>query len=158
MADSKPIKRSQQLAPLSREHHDSLLFTWKIKQGLNNGTPATAIISFVQWYWKNFLQQHFDEEEKLLLPCLPPADKLSLQLKAEHEKIKEMITGSLHESSLAVLAEMINDHIRFEERQFFPHAEKELDENVLNSIYKQLDEHPHCSEKWEDEFWVKKKT
>ena len=37
--EAKPIKRSKQLSPLSREHHDGLLFAWKIRQGFENGTP-----------------------------------------------------------------------------------------------------------------------
>jgi hemerythrin-like domain-containing protein len=153
----KPIKRSKQLAPLSREHHDSLLFTWKIKQGLNNKTPVQEISLYIQWYWNNFLQSHFSEEEKLLLPYLPATDDLAIQLKTEHEKIKKLIAGSSNNASLALLADTINDHIRFEERQFFPYLEKKLMEEQLNSIYRQLDEHPLCNEKWDNEFWVKKK-
>ena len=30
----KPIKRSKQLAPLSREHHDGLMYVWKIREVL----------------------------------------------------------------------------------------------------------------------------
>lgn len=157
MSSIKPVKRSKQLAPLSREHHDSLLFTWKIRQGLKNGTPSGPIISFVQWYWSNFLQQHFDEEEWFLLPLLPATDKLAQQLKTEHEKIRELVTGSLSKESLAILADMTNDHIRFEERQLFPYLEEKLNEDQLNDIYKQLAEHPHCIEKWDNEFWMKKK-
>ena len=40
MEEIKPLKRSKELAPLSREHHDGLLFAWKIKQGLANGNAS----------------------------------------------------------------------------------------------------------------------
>ena len=44
MEEIKPLKRSKELAPLSREHHDGLLFAWKIKQGLANGTPIKPFV------------------------------------------------------------------------------------------------------------------
>ena len=36
MKDTNLIKRSKELAPLSPDHHEGLLFVWKIKQGLAN--------------------------------------------------------------------------------------------------------------------------
>lgn len=157
MSDTKPIKRSEQLAPLSREHHDTLLFVWKIRQGLKNRTPPEEIALYVHWFWNNHLQVHFNQEEHLLLPHLPKPDQMSKQLKAEHQDIRELIAGPLHATSLAVLAGKLNDHIRFEERQLFPHIEKKLSPGQLNSIQKQLDQLPRCKEKWENEFWLKGK-
>ena len=48
----KPLKRSQYLAPLSREHHETLLFTWKIKQGLSLKIELDRIVSFCNWFLK----------------------------------------------------------------------------------------------------------
>jgi len=152
----KPIKRSEQLAPLSRDHHDALLFVWKIKQGLKNGTDPEEIASYVQWFWNNHLQLHFSQEEHLLLPHLPESDEMAKQLKAEHQDIREIVAAPLHISSLASLAGKMESHIRFEERKLFPHVEKNLSSGQLNSIHKQLDHQPHCLEKWENEFWLKK--
>lgn len=156
MAGIKPIKRSAQLAPLSRDHHEGLLLVWKIRQGLKNGTHAAEIASYVHWFWNNHLQLHFSQEEHLLLPHLPESDEMAMQLKTEHDEIRELVAGILDASSLALLADRMNDHIRFEERKLFPHIEKELSANQLNNIYKQLDHQSHCPEKWENEFWLKK--
>ena len=70
ITEYKPIKRSKELAPLSREHHEGLLFAWKIKQGLKNETETKLIAEYVQWFWKNHLQEHFTEEEQILAPYL----------------------------------------------------------------------------------------
>ncbi|MBL7739761.1 MAG: hemerythrin domain-containing protein [Chitinophagaceae bacterium] len=156
MATPKPIKRSEQLAPLSRDHHDALLFVWKIRQGLKNRTPEQEMIAYVHWYWNNHLQLHFSQEEHLLLPHLPESDDIAIRLKDEHRTIKEIISSQLTVSSLAVLADKMNDHIRFEERKLFPHIEKTLATGQLNSIYRQLEHQPHCHDKWENEFWQKK--
>ncbi|HEX4876854.1 MAG TPA: hypothetical protein VFV31_09305, partial [Chitinophagaceae bacterium] len=68
----KPIKRSKQLAPLSREHHDGLLFAWKIKQGIANNATVEQMRKFALWYWRQHIKPHFFQEEKILLPYLPP--------------------------------------------------------------------------------------
>jgi hemerythrin-like domain-containing protein len=157
MSNPKPIKRSTQLAPLSREHHDALLFAWKIKQGLANGTTTGLIREYVQWYWEKFLDQHFREEEDILLPYLPPGDLLSKQLLSEHQRIRHSVQQPADAAALAALAESLNNHIRFEERQFFPHLEERLSPDQLDSIFKRLEKQPQCNDTWPEEFWTRKK-
>ena len=155
----KPIKRSKQLTPLSKDHHDGLLFAFKIKQGLKNGTDIKLIAEYVQWFWKNHLHEHFIEEEQILAPYLPHDNELLKQMMEEHENIEAMIRINEEipdNTLLAQLAQAIDDHIRFEERQLFPYAEKTIPEEQLNDIYERLSKEPVQCEKWEREFWVKK--
>lgn len=155
----KPIKRSPQLTPLSKEHHDGLLFSWKIKQGLKNGTDARLIAEYVQWFWTNHLQEHFREEEQILAPLLPEDNELLKQMFEEHEEIEAMIhiNENIPDATLLdKLADAIHDHIRFEERELFPYAEKAIPEEKLNEVYEQLSKEPAQCGKWEREFWVKK--
>jgi hemerythrin-like domain-containing protein len=155
MPGPQPIKRSKQLAPLSRDHHDALLFVWKIRQGLKNGTAGDAIMAYVHWFWNNHLQLHFSQEEHLLLTHLSESDEMAQRLKNEHQAIRELIASN-NVAVLAVLADKMTDHIRFEERQLFPYIEQTISADKLNSIHKQLDQSTHCLEKWENEFWLKK--
>jgi hemerythrin-like domain-containing protein len=155
----KPIKRSKQLTPLSKDHHDGLLFAWKIRQGLKNGADIKLIAEYVQWFWKNHLEEHFREEEQILAPHIPADNELLKQMFDEHENIEAMI--HINENipdgiMLADLAQAIDDHIRFEERVLFPYAEKIIPEQELNLIYEQLPKEKAEREKWEREFWVKK--
>jgi hemerythrin-like domain-containing protein len=155
----KPIKRSKQLTPLSKDHHDGLLFAWKIKQGLKNGADIKLIAEYVQWFWKNFLEEHFREEEQILAPHLPADNELLKRMIDEHQEIEAMVHINENipdETLLNNLAQAIDDHIRFEERELFPYAEKIIPENELNLIYEQLSKQPVQCEKWEKEFWVKK--
>jgi hemerythrin-like domain-containing protein len=154
----KPIKRSKQLTPLSKDHHDGLLFVWKIKQGLKNGADIKLIAEYVQWFWKNHLEEHFKEEEQILAPHLPADNELLKRMIGEHQEIEAMvhINESIpDETLLGNLAKAIDDHIRFEERELFPYAEKVIPERELNLIYEQLTKEPVQCEKWEREFWVK---
>jgi hemerythrin-like domain-containing protein len=157
--ETKPIKRSKQLTPLSKDHHEGLLFAWKIRQGLKNSTDIKLIAEYVQWFWKNHLEEHFREEEQILAPHMPANDELLKQMFDEHENIEAMthINENIPDATLlGNLAQAIDDHIRFEERVLFPCAEKIIPEQELNLIYEQLPKEKAECEKWEREFWVKR--
>ena len=151
-----PIKRSEQLKSLSREHHDALLFIWKIRKGLRNKTGLTIIAGYINWFWENHLNHHFNDEERILLPHLAVADPLARQLKAEHESIRKFFETEWNEKSIDSFITLLNDHIRFEERQLFPYAEKVIQEKELNSIYEQLLKEAAQCKNWDNEFWKNK--
>jgi hemerythrin-like domain-containing protein len=154
----KPIKRSKELVPLSKEHHEGLLFGWKIKQGLRNGTPHTTISAFIEWFWEADLQEHFRKEEEVLAVHLPPDNELVLQMLDEHENLEAQVrlcTIIQDEELFLQLADGLHNHIRFEERVLFPFAEQNIPPENMKIIYEQLlTQRPH--RKWEDEFWVRK--
>ena len=159
MEEIKPIKRSKELAPLSREHHDGLLFVWKIKQGLTNGTSIETLCNYSRWYWANHIKPHFQDEEKVLVKFLPADNPLVEQMIKEHSQIHDLVKSLEEEpatNSLQSLAEVVNNHIRFEERKLFPYAEKVLSPEQLNEIYNILPHDLRCDTEWKDEFWVKK--
>lgn len=157
--ERKPIRRTAQLAPLSREHHDGLLFAWKIKQGLENKTPPETLRKFAMWYWRHHIKPHFFQEEKILLPYMPQDNPLAERLLEEHDHIRELVLGLDEQAdrrSLLLLCELIDHHIRFEERELFVYLEGILSEEKLNEIHRQLEKHPLDKEQWKDEFWIRK--
>ena len=165
MEETKPIKRSKELAPLSREHHDGLLFVWKIRQGLANNTPIETLVNYTRWFWSNHIKPHFKDEEKVLVKFLPPDNPLVQQMIKEHAQIRDLVISLDKEpdtNSLQLLAEFLNNHIRFEERQLFVYAEQVLTPEQLNEIFNQLPDELHCDTDpidigWKDDFWIKKK-
>jgi len=156
MKEAKPIKRSKQLAPFSRDHHDTLLFIWKIKQGFKNKTSTEIIGAYAQWFWNNHMKEHFDQEEKLLLPHLH-GNELGIRLKKEHETIRNLVMNAMNETSISLLATTLNDHIRFEERQLFPLIEEKVSPDELDRIFEQLDHQKQCESEWSNRFWTKQK-
>ena len=99
------------------------------------------------------------EEEQILAPHLPPDNNLLNQMMDEHKEIEAMIhidENIPDQALLENLAQAIDDHIRFEERQLFPYAENVIPEKELNLVYEQLSKEPVQCEKWEREFWTKK--
>ncbi|MGZ5191398.1 MAG: hemerythrin domain-containing protein [Flavisolibacter sp.] len=153
----QPIKRSKQLAPLSREHHDGLLFAWKLRQGLDNDTSIETLRSYCQWYWKNHISQHFRQEEDILLQFIPSDHGLAIQLKDEHNDIRELIHCIDHQpdaTTIRMLADFICRHIRFEERILFTYLEKILTPEQLGYIQQQVEIEPTCSTEFKEQFWI----
>lgn len=155
MAAPQPIKRSLQLAPISREHHEGLLLVWKIRKGISINIEPQRITHYIMWFWQQHLQTHFEKEEALLPSVLSNEHPLVQQLFKEHEEIKKLLPELEHGDfkKLETFAQTLYDHIRFEERQLFNVVEKEATEAQLNHI-----ETAWAFEKvtavWDDPFWI----
>lgn len=155
----KPIKRSPQLAPLSREHHEGLLFVWKLRQGLSKNIDASRMGVFVQWFWQHHLAPHFQKEEQALPLVLSPTHLLLQQMFREHEEIKKLVEEMAQHGDLKkfeTLAQQLNDHIRFEERQLFGEVEKTASPEQLHLLSEHLKDDEHGAE-WDDAFWMASK-
>ena len=158
-AANKPIKRSAALATLSREHHEALLLVWKIKNGLKNRIELGRITSYCQWFWQHYLDHHFKQEEKVLVPFLGIGSSLSSRLFTEHAAIKALITSLSAGPDIALLeslATTLNDHVRFEERILFNAVESLATPEQLKEIGDALIEEKEAHF-WEDEFWISSK-
>ena len=160
LTKKKPIKRSASLLSMSKEHHFTLLFCWKIRQGLKNEIDAGRIIKYVQYFEKHLLLPHFTEEETVVF--LSSDDYLVQKAIGQHQQIKNLISALPDAKDVASvlqkLAALVDDHVRYEERELFPHLENLLSYEQLESIGKQLkDDHAaEMKDEYADEFWIKK--
>lgn len=155
----QPIKRSRQLESLSREHHEGLLFAWKIKQGIAFGVPAERIGSYCAWFWENALKDHFKKEEVAISALLPATDIQLNTMIEDHQAITEKIEEIIDDASyysLQRLAQIVYYHIRFEERNLFRHIEEIVPPEKLDQAVKLLSAAQTHSSTWTDEFWLKK--
>lgn len=115
--------------------------------------------AYVQYFWNNHLQGHFEEEEALLFTALK--DSLCEQAIREHIHIRQLVAAVAwaeiaQRDELSLLVDSIDNHIRFEERRLFPHIEKELPAQVLITIgisLQQSHQEP-VNDNYPDEFWV----
>ena len=137
-----------------------MLFCWKIRQGLKNNIQPERICEYVKYFWHQNLQRHFLEEEKILFA--PIKDRQVKRAINEHKQIRHQIedlTNNLGKNdvqkSLARIADMVNDHVRYEERELFPHLERKLSKEQLANIGKQIQKQYSSSltDQYEDEFW-----
>jgi hypothetical protein len=157
----QPLKRSRQLAPLSREHHEGLLFVWKIRQGIALNVSAKRIARYCAWYWQNALQDHFKKEEAAFSSLLPASDFLLNTMIEDHEAIASKMEQVIDDSSYYVLqrlAQIIYYHVRFEERNLFAHIERVAPLDKLEEAVAVLTAAHAPAATWADEFWIKQKT
>lgn len=109
------------------------------------------------------MQPHFAEEETILFSSVKDAEvQKALDEHAQiAEQIKEMnAAGDNAANRLSILADTVDNHVRYEERELFPHLEKVLTDEKLDSIGKQLTAHhdPALNDDFADEFWLKDKN
>ena len=70
MKKHNPIKRSQELVQLSREHHFGLLLVWEIRRDLGKGVEFDKISKRIIDFYTTDLEKHFKEEEEYVFPLL----------------------------------------------------------------------------------------
>ncbi|MBF6607519.1 MAG: hemerythrin domain-containing protein [Flavobacterium sp.] len=150
MTSKKPLKRSNELKPFSKDHHHGLLLGWKIRNGLKKGIAAERISAYTEWFFRNYLAPHFDLEEKYIFPILDRQDELIAKAYTDHAQIRSMIT-ELNAESLAELADLLESHIRFEERQLFGKIQEVASEEQL-ALLAQV-HHDGAFVEHHDEFW-----
>ena len=151
------MKRHESIVPISREHHTGLLCSWKINQGLQKQADPARMQRYVDYFMQQHLQPHFADEEKILFRTIkhPWCDRAI----AEHAQLQQLASSIAENAStdmLAAFADLLQQHIRFEERELFPFLEKELSAEQLAEAGKQLLElHGEISiDDYADEFWI----
>ena len=162
MKDHTPIKRHQAIVSFSRDHHFGLLLVWKIRQGLEKAISTERISNYALFFFKEDLQKHFKEEEEMLFCKLPPADDLRKQAEVDHHAIYQLTTAICENKNdahlLNQLADKLENHIRFEERELFNHLQGNIAAEELEEIEKRISNGNNTiDEKWRDHFWNIKK-
>src|SRR5688572_20932952 len=119
------MKRSPELAPLSREHQVALAIALALRRVSEDDIAATSARYLA--FFADEGEEHFDQEEAVLVPVLPR--DLSVRLVDEHGEIRD-VTRTLGERPAVLtarhLGELLSAHVRFEERVVFAHLEAEL--------------------------------
>jgi iron-sulfur cluster repair protein YtfE (RIC family) len=114
---------------------------------------------YVNYFWKDHMEPHFREEEEILFS--PLVDEMVQKAIAEHHQIKDMVERVLKTkdeavyNELAALSEIVDAHVRYEERQLFPHLEQALNEEQLSKIGDALKMKSHLPDIFKEEFWKK---
>jgi len=132
-----PLKRHAALVPLSREHMSGLVQARNLQHAANGAvdeqTRRRAVEDFVR-VWEAEIREHFDDEERLLLPLTSDA-AMRERLLREHGEIRKLArrcgvgrgdpVASADAPTMLRLSKLLHDHIRWEEREFFEAVQRE---------------------------------
>ena len=138
MEKSKPIKRSKAFVQFSRDHHFGLLLVWKIRQDLAKEINGVEISRYVYDFFENDLKQHFKDEEKFIFSRLSSADPMRQRAESEHREIYNLVEtlaqNKTDKQLLLKFADLLENHIRFEERTLFNHLQAQLSPAELDQL------------------------
>lgn len=134
------MQRSEELAPLSREHHVALEVALRLRRATAEDADAvrTAFLAF----FEGEAREHFRAEEELLLPAfsrhVASDDPDVVRVLLEHVEIRrraqDIASGPCDSRDLQELGELLNAHVRHEERTVFPRVEAALDPGELAAL------------------------
>ncbi|WP_435133627.1 hemerythrin domain-containing protein [Formosa sp. A9] len=149
----KPLKRHKALQPLSREHHHGLLLAWKIRIGIEKNIEPKRIYQYANWFYKTHLTPHFKMEELYVFTILEESNELIKQALNDHVTISDLFENTAVDGkTLSVIAETLDNHIRFEERVLFPEIQEVATEIQLIQIEK-IHQSDAFEDNLSDEFW-----
>jgi len=143
------MKRAPELHALSKDHHSGLVLAKKAKRaGNEGGALVSEVWADIEVRFKAELEPHFQIEESLIALNLEAQGELQLvkRLYKEHDALRQFfVPGSGRTpGDLRSFGELLEKHIRFEERELFEVAQNTLNPDVLSEIERAC--HVKCCE------------
>ena len=141
-----PLKRHPALIPLSHDHQASLLLAMILKKETPQyrGMPGTTEgkLKLLQQRFQDEIKAHFDKEENILFPIITgrteEIDVLIDELIGEHNALRFMIEeakpGPTLYDDIDKIGNLLDDHIRKEERRLFQLIQLNFSEEELAEI------------------------
>jgi hemerythrin-like domain-containing protein len=142
------MKRHPALIPLSRDHQNGLVQASRLRHAAAGGdAPArlAAAREFVEFF-RNEERVHLRDEEEELFPLLlrrVPSQPAPLrEARVQHVQLEgfarkleiAMAAGIVNREALAAVGELLEAHIRLEERELFPLIEELVPDDELRRL------------------------
>ncbi len=144
------MKSTKSLFSIAHDHFHGLLLAQMIKKGsqVTEGVPATpeGKAKYTIHYFEQELDNHFYLEEHVLQPEIAginsEIDMLFKKLVDEHNGMRKMVkqlkSGKDLEDNLDKFGRLLEDHVKNEERNFFPKIQEALSEDELEKLAQKL--------------------
>lgn len=131
-----PLERHPLLRPLSREHHQGLLMCWRIRQALGaEGTDLQRTLATCRSFLHSDLLPHFAVEEEVVFPVLGTGHPLVQRAIGEHRRLARLFSDTDDPTTaLSRIEDLLEAHIRFEERVLFPLVQSVASDDQLERI------------------------
>ncbi len=133
------MKRASELRSLSSDHHRALVIAKKAKNFRSGEALAISDIwEEIDECYSTELENHFCIEESKIGSSLEALGKISLveQLNREHKDIRRFFEpgASRTTGDLKEFGKLLEQHVRFEERELFNVAQEMLSPEALAAV------------------------
>lgn len=140
----QPVPRHPSLVPLSHDHHHGLVVARRLRRAVSEDERRRAAEAFVRFIDGDG-GDHFREEEDLLFPLVAASLDESAELveraTLDHLQLRTAAVrlrrtqGPPAADVLRALGDRLEAHIRLEERELFPLAERVVPESELQALH-----------------------
>ena len=135
------MRRHPALVELSRDHHHALVLARRLRLAADRPEDErSSVARDAEAFLRDELTAHFRTEEEVLLPRTRDVDEEGAQrILDEHREIREGFrrlgeTAAPAGPLLLGLGQLLDDHVRFEERGYFERIQQGLDEPALEAL------------------------
>ena len=128
------MKRDPSLVPLSHDHHHALVAARRLRAAADDPDAAAEVEAFSRFFAAESVR-HFREEEERVFPLVAEAKEagpLIVRALLEHQQLHSL-AGRVRDTDPALmreLADRLEAHVRFEERELFPLLERLLGDSL----------------------------
>lgn len=134
-----PVKRVAELRDLSDDHHTGLVLARRCKQAgrADSDFSAEQVWEQVLEAFSSHLEPHFQIEEQHLLPALEAIGEAALaaRVRQDHSALRTLQRIEVPNRALVKrFGELLESHIRYEERQVFEPTQERLPARALQAI------------------------
>jgi quercetin dioxygenase-like cupin family protein len=125
------MRRHRALIPLSHDHHHALVEARRLRNAADHDDdPGAAAAAFTDFFATDSVP-HFREEEEMLFPLVAAFDEarpLVVEALLDHQRLHALV-AELHRSAdvrpaMREIGELLEAHVRREERELFPLIER----------------------------------
>ena len=144
---TRSSRRHESLIPLSREHHYALMLCLRIRRGLRQHKEDAAWLALTARdavsFFEGDLIPHFEAEEAVLFPAMREfsgTSELIRELLDEHRELGGLVEqlrrpeGVRLAGPLNGFADLLEAHIRREERSLFPIYEQQASPELARRV------------------------
>ena len=137
------MQRDANLIPLSRQHFRALVLCMRIHR--KRALPSVLRREMLELHAGD-VRFHFQAEERFLFPAARRiAAPLVRELLGEHTKLRRAFSAARRRTprseELTRFADLLEAHIRKEERRLFEECQKQMSREELSEIGKRMEEY-----------------
>lgn len=148
-------KRHTALRPLTSEHQTTLILVDRIREGLHQEVEPERIFQYSKWFWKNYIEPHFELEKRCVFPLLGNNNVRVKRALANHRRLARLFDQKTDLTrSLNRIEEELGVYIRFEERILYNEIQAVASSKELARIEACHQGLPFSDSEWKDRFWA----